>query len=66
MVRKVITGRPDMSCKEAAAVMMKEHVGALPVVAENGQIQGIVTRTDLIRTYAPAAPQKRSMPATQS
>jgi CBS domain-containing protein len=52
MQRKVITGRPDMSAKEAAAVMLKEHVGALPIVDDVGTIKGIVTRTDLIRTYA--------------
>jgi CBS domain-containing protein len=52
MRRKVVTGRPEMSAKEAAAVMLKEHVGALPIVDDRGQIQGIVTRTDLIRTFA--------------
>lgn len=66
MIRKVITGRPDMTAKEAAAVMIKEHVGALPIVAENGQIQGIVTRTDLIRTYAPPPSPERRMPLAQS
>ena len=52
MRRKVVTGRPDMSAKEAAAVMLKEHVGALPIVDSLGTIRGIVTRTDLIRTFA--------------
>jgi CBS domain-containing protein len=52
MRRDVVTGHPEMSAKEAAQKMLKEHVGALPVVAENGTIQGIVTRTDLIRTFA--------------
>lgn len=56
MRRDVVTGHPGMSAKEAAQRMLKEHVGALPVVAENGTIQGIVTRTDLIRTFAPAIP----------
>ncbi len=66
MIRKVITGHPDMSAKEAALVMLKEHVGALPVMAENGQIQGIVTRTDLIRTYAPPPSAERRRPTSQS
>ncbi len=52
MRRKVVTGRPEMSAKDAAAVMLKEHVGALPIVDGRGQIQGIVTRTDLIKTFA--------------
>jgi len=66
MIRKVVTGRPDMSAKEAAALMMKEQVGALPIVEENGQIQGIVTRTDLIKTYVPPPPAERRMPLAQS
>ncbi|MES2154744.1 MAG: CBS domain-containing protein [bacterium] len=66
MIRQVITGRPDMTAKEAAAVMMREGVGALPVLAENGQIQGIVTRTDLIRTYSPPPAPERRMPIAQS
>ena len=56
MRRQVVTGHPEMSARDAAQRMLKEHVGALPVVAENGTIQGIVTRTDLIRTFAPAIP----------
>jgi CBS domain-containing protein len=63
MVRKVVTARPDMSAKDAAQMMLKEHVGALPIVAENGQIQGIVTRTDLIRTYSPAPHAKMAQVA---
>lgn len=66
MVRKVVTGRADMTAKDAAQVMLKNHVGALPIVAENGQIQGIVTRTDLIRTYAPPPAPERRMPIAQS
>lgn len=48
----VITGEPDLPAREAAQRMMEHHVGALPVVAHDGTIQGIVTRTDLIRTFA--------------
>lgn len=56
MRRNVITARPDMSARDAAQLMLKEHVGGLPVVNARGVIEGIVTRTDLIRTYAPAKP----------
>lgn len=51
MRRQVITARPEMSAKDAAKVMMDNHIGGLPIVSENGTIQGMVTRTDLIRTY---------------
>jgi CBS domain-containing protein len=52
MRRDVVTGTADMSCAEAASLMRERHVGALPIVDAAGTIQGIVTRTDLIRTYA--------------
>ncbi len=52
MRREVVTAGPDISCREAAGLMREKHVGALPIVNGDGTIQGIVTRTDLIRTYA--------------
>lgn len=52
MRRDVVTGHPDMTAAEAASLMRERHVGALPVVNGHGTIEGIVTRTDLIRTYA--------------
>ncbi len=52
MRRDVVTASPELSCKDAAALMREKHVGALPIANGDGTIQGIVTRTDLIRTYA--------------
>lgn len=52
MRREVHTAKPDTTAAEAAKIMMEHHVGALPVVNGAGTIEGIVTRTDLIRTYA--------------
>ncbi len=52
MVRDVVTAPPDMTCMDAARMMRERHVGSLPIVNGEGTIQGIVTRTDLIRTYA--------------
>lgn len=51
MQSAVHTIGPGESAAAAAAAMMEHHVGALPVV-ENGHIAGIVTRTDLIKTFA--------------
>ncbi len=50
MVRDVVTAPEDVSAKQAAEMMIDKHVGALPIVQANGQLKGIVTRTDLIRT----------------
>lgn len=52
MRRRVVTARAGTSAKAAAKLMMDNHVGGLPVLNEAGTIQGIVTRTDLIRTFA--------------
>lgn len=51
MVRDVVTAPPDLPAAAAARMMMERHVGALPIVNGGGTIQGIVTRTDLIRTF---------------
>lgn len=52
MVRNVVTASPEMTCVDAARMMRERHVGALPILNGEGTIQGIVTRTDLIKTYA--------------
>ena len=52
MRRDVVTGQGDMSLAEAASRMREFHVGALPIVNGAGTIEGIVTRTDLIKHYA--------------
>lgn len=51
MQSNVYTIDPGTSAAAAAAMMLEHHVGALPVM-EDGHIAGIVTRTDLIRTFA--------------
>ena len=64
MRRDVVSVGPDASAKDAAKIMMDKHVGGLPVVDTRGTLQGIVTRTDLIRTFAPPAPAKAGLMAS--
>lgn len=40
---------PNITSSEAAEIMSKENIGALPLV-ENNRVIGIITRTDLIKT----------------
>jgi acetoin utilization protein AcuB len=47
MTSNVLTVQPDDSIAEAARVMRKGRVGALPV-AEGGRLVGIITRSDLL------------------
>jgi acetoin utilization protein AcuB len=51
MTSKPVTIRPDASAQEAAAVMVTERFGALPV-ERNGETIGIITETDLLRHFA--------------
>ncbi|MBK9365519.1 MAG: CBS domain-containing protein [Deltaproteobacteria bacterium] len=46
---RVHTLRPGQTCGEAAAVMVAERVGCLPLTDEAGFPTAILTRTDLIR-----------------
>lgn len=50
MTSPAITIDPDASLPEAAKLMVTRQINRLPVV-ENGQLVGIVTRADLVRTF---------------
>lgn len=52
MSKHVITVEPDVMIADAIEIMNKKHVGRLIVVDENGNIRGIVTRTDLLDKIA--------------
>jgi len=47
-----ITIEATRSIKTAAQVMLRHKIGCLPVVDFNGDLVGIITRTDLTRAYA--------------
>lgn len=40
---------PNMAIADAASIMIKKNIGALPLI-ENGKLVGIVSRTDLLNT----------------
>ena len=48
MTKDPLTIDPGTTAQEAAAIMIKNKFGALPV-AKNGQLLGILTETDLLR-----------------
>lgn len=45
----VVWSNPSMSISDAAKLMQKQNVGALPLL-ENDKLVGMVTRTDLLKT----------------
>jgi len=51
MKTPAIWTEPNMAASDAAKIMLKKNVGALPLI-ENNNIVGIVTRTDLIKTIS--------------
>jgi CBS domain-containing protein len=52
MSRSVMTCTPETTAREAARRMAEHHVNALVVVEEaSGELEGIVSRTDLARAY---------------
>ena len=49
MTKKVITVPPDFTIEETAQVLLKNRIGGVPVVDEDGQVVGTITQTDLFR-----------------
>ena len=51
--RPVAVAYAGTSLREAADHMVRERVGRLPVVAEDGRLLGIITRSDLLDAHGP-------------
>lgn len=46
-----VSVKPDMSLKEAAELMLRWHVGGLPVVEDHDRLVGMLTYTDILREF---------------
>jgi CBS domain-containing protein len=46
-----ISVKADHSLKEAAEIMLRWHVGGLPVVEDHDRLVGMITYTDLLREF---------------
>ena len=53
-----ITTRPDMALSQAAALMLEQHIGSLPVI-DNGKLVGIITDRDAVKALAIQVPALR-------
>ena len=51
MHEKVITVNEDATIEEAALIMYNNKVGGLPVVSDVGALVGIITATDILKTF---------------
>ncbi len=50
MTKNVITIPPDYTIEEAAEVLMNHDISGAPVVNDQGQMEGIITSTDLYKS----------------
>ena len=50
-LRELLTVEPDTPLEDAARLLRRERIGALPVVSA-GRVVGIVTRSDLLEALA--------------
>lgn len=49
--QKVITVNEDATIEEAALIMYQNKVGGLPVISQVGKVVGIITATDILKTF---------------
>jgi len=53
---RVITASQDSEIRQIARMLFDQRVGAMPVVSSTGIIEGIITRSDILRTLVNHAP----------
>lgn len=58
MEKNVITMNPQMGIKEAARILLENHINGAPVIDYDGQVVGIICQSDLI-----AQQKKLNMPS---
>ncbi len=51
MTRKVITVSEDTPIEDAARIMVDNKIGGLPVVNQDAVVVGIITETDIFKTF---------------
>ncbi|MGM0502264.1 MAG: CBS domain-containing protein [Bacillota bacterium] len=51
MRRELVTVTPESSLKEVQEAIVEHDMGRIPVVSEEGELAGIVTRSDLLKLF---------------
>lgn len=51
MTGEVITTTPDAPIEDAARLMVTQKIGGLPVVDDVGELVGVITETDIFKTF---------------
>jgi len=50
MIKSVITASVSTNIREICQVMFSQHIGAMPITNDKGDLLGIITRSDILRT----------------
>ncbi|MBR9868181.1 MAG: CBS domain-containing protein [Oceanospirillales bacterium] len=48
--KQVITATPDTNIRQLAVSCVEHHLSCIPIVEDNGNLLGIITRTDLLQS----------------
>jgi acetoin utilization protein AcuB len=56
MVKEVLIATPDTPVRDVARTMFEERIGSLPIVDYEGKMEGIITRSDIIRALIAHGP----------
>ncbi|WP_419941649.1 HPP family protein [Candidatus Palauibacter sp.] len=60
MTREVITAEPGMALKEAAAVIVRRRLRAMPVIDDEGHVLGMLTDRQLMTHFLPRLERARA------
>lgn len=61
MATPVITARTDMPVREAAALLAEHAITSLPVLDDDGNVVGMVSEVDLLRSRMPHDPRAHAI-----
>jgi CBS domain-containing protein len=62
MTSPAITVTPETHCKDAAALLVRHRISALPVVDGSGRLVGLVSEADLLPLEATPDPRSQATP----
>ncbi len=49
MSQPVLVAKPETEIRAIVRVMFEEHIGAMPILSDTGQLAGMITRSDILR-----------------
>jgi CBS domain-containing protein len=62
MSSPAVTATADMSAREAVALLAEHRITSMPVVDDNGDVIGMVSEVDLLRSRVPHDPRSHLLP----